>query len=139
MKYLKYILILSCLALFGCAKADDDVASHPEAHSECKIRAAYTKTLVAGSSDIVYATIDESVEPAEIVFKILKPKWDLYDLSRMRVRVTVTYDVMIEPNLGERTFDLSDYDNPLPVKVRNTVTGQEKNYVMKAYKSVDLK
>lgn len=139
MKYFRYILILSCLALFGCAKADDDVAAHPEAHSECKIRVAYTKTLVPGSADIVYATIDESVEPAEIVFKILKPKWDLYDLSRMKVRVTVTYDVMLEPNFGEGTLDLSDYDNPLPVKVRNTVTGEEKNYVMKAYKSVDLK
>lgn len=138
MKYLKYIAIFAALTLLSCAKADDDVASHMEAHSECKVRAAYTKTLVSGSSDMVYATIDESVEPAEIVFKILKPKWDLYDLSRMRIRFTVTYDVMIEPNLGEGLFDLSDYDNPLSVKVSNTVTGQVRYYNVRAYKSVDL-
>ena len=138
MKYLKYISLLAALCLFSCAKADDDVAAHSEAHSECKIRSAYTKTLVTGSSDIINGTIDESVEPAEIVFKILKPKWDLYDLSRMKVRVSVTYDVMVEPNLGEGTLDLSDYDNPFPLKVRNTITGEEKNYVIKAYKSVDI-
>lgn len=129
-----FALCLLTLAAVSCAKADDE----GYVHDECKIRSAYIKTLVPGSADMVNGVIDESVEPAEIVFKILRPKWDLYDLERIKVRVGVTYDVMVEPSLSGRTLDLSDYDEPYPITVRNTVTGETRTYNIRAYKSVDL-
>ena len=125
------ILLLALVA--SCAKPD----SEGYLHEECKIRTAYIKANTAGSPDMIYGVIDESAEPATITFKIIKPKWDLYDLEHMRLRVNVTYDVMVEPSLAEKTIDLSDYDTPFALTVRNTVTGASKLYHVMAYKSVD--
>lgn len=120
---------------FSCAKPD----AEPYEHTECKLRSAYIKSLVPGSADMIYADIDEDSNPPIVSFRIPKTKWSLYDTERMKVVVNVTYDVVVEPSLSGVLLDLSDYDNPYQLTVRNTVTGESRVYGMYAYNSVDLK
>ncbi len=137
MKKILYIAFcLLGLATLSCAKPD----AEPYSHTECGLRSIYIKSTVPNNSTMIYGTIaDETADPVVVEFKIIKPQWDLFDLEKMCVRATITYDEVIEPALGP-LINLSDVENnPYIITVRNTNTGESKRYSLVPYKSVATK
>lgn len=87
----------------------------------------------SGRSDrAVKGIIDQ--ETGEISFPIPKTMRNDYDPSRVKLKATVGYDVRITPSLlGIK--DLDNDGNGLKITVTATMTGESRDYILKAYYS----
>lgn len=124
MKILKYI-ILSMTAmsvLFACQKADSEFL-----HDDNTISDIYISPVNSPVSTSVTGVINQ--ETGEILFPIPREVRIYYKLDSLRVRANVGYDVKITPSLS----GVKDLEEEYPITVTATMTGESKNYTLRAY------
>lgn len=128
MKYLKYLAVFATMLLAGsCAQPDDEFA-----HTDVQIKEIYISSDMTGVTVTVTGTIDQ--QTGEILFPIRKSVKDKVDKTRLKVRANVPYDVRITPSLS----GLKDLTDPYAITVRNTQTGETKNYTLQAFDSPEM-
>ena len=140
MKKISIITILCTLGLLAsCVKADVDPAYDMEKYPvNVAITAAYCSPFTAPKALQLEGEIsttpdaDGKYSITFVIPKNLDAKY--YDLSALRIKANVDYDVYIDPPLG----GVHDLDGKTKeVKVYSPIPGadKEKIYVIKAYKS----
>ncbi len=123
------------LCLASCAKPDVDPAYDMEKYPiNCSVIAAYCTPLQSVKATQISGEI--STEPDSdgkysIVFKIPRTEAKYYDLTQLKVKVNLDYDVYVTPSLdGVKDLD----DKTLEIKIYSPISGDEKVYVISAYK-----
>ena len=130
------MMILAALCLASCAKPDVDPAYDMEKYPiDCSVIAAYCTP--AESAAATQITGEVSTEPDAdgkytIEFKIPKAVARYYDLTRLKIRFSLDYDVYVSPALtGIHDLD----DKTEEYKVYSPISGDSKIYTVKAYKT----
>lgn len=108
----------------GCQKADEEFL-----HDDPTISAVLL--LPANSTVSTTITGDINQDTGEILFAIPKNLRSSIDITNVKVRATVGYDVVITPSLS----GVKDLSEEYPVTVTATQTGSTKNYTLRAYYS----
>ncbi len=130
------MMILAALCLVSCVKPDIDPAYDMEKYPiDGSVKAAYCTP--AESSAATQITGEVASEPDSdgkylIEFKIPKNVARYYDLTRLKIRFTLDYDVYVSPALtGIHDLD----DRTEEYKVYSPISGESRIYVIKAYKT----
>lgn len=129
MKLMKYLLSAAAIMILAgsCAKADPEYD-----HTDNTISAIYIAPAFASISATVSGKINQ--ETGEILFPIGKRLASSFDLTKIKVRANVPYDVQITPSLS----GIKDLSEPYTITVTATQTGVSKKYTLQAYYSSDL-
>lgn len=92
--------------------------------------------MITPATGTTSATVEGVIKPVEgkdnaftIDFPIPRKLRSSFDLTKLKVKATVGYDVKITPSLS----GIKDLSDPYEVKVEATQTGQVKTYVLQAY------
>lgn len=121
------LLILSLPLAVNCAKPGGEYLHEDNAiHS----------IMITPATGTTSATVEGVIKPVEgkdnaftIDFPIPRKLRSSFDLTKLKVKATVGYDVKITPSLS----GIKDLSDPYEVKVEATQTGQVKTYVLQAY------
>ena len=121
------LLILSLPLVVNCAKPGEEYI-----HDDNTIHSIMSTPATGTTS----ATVEGVIKPVEgkdnaftIDFPIPRKLRSSFDLTKLKVKATVGYDVKITPSLS----GIKDLSDPYEVKVEATQTGQVKTYVLQAY------
>lgn len=113
-----------CLLTSGCQKADEEFI-----HDNVQISSVLLLPAVSTISTTINGEINQ--ETGEILFAIPKNLRSSIDITSVKVRATVGYDVVITPSLS----GIKDLSEEYPITVTATQTGNSKNYTLRAYYS----
>lgn len=128
----KYILrlfaIVFCLPLvLNCAKPGEEYL-----HEDNSISSIF----IIPASSTVSATINGVIAPVPgkddaytIDFPIPRKLKSSFDLTKLKVKATVGYDVKITPSLS----GIKDLSEPYEISVEATQTGKVRKYTLQAY------
>ena len=123
-----FLLLILCLPLaVNCAKPGEEYL-----HEDNTIHSI----MITPATGTTSATVEGVIKPVEgkdnaftIDFPIPRKLRSSFDLTKLKVKATVGYDVKITPSLS----GIKDLSDPYEVKVEATQTGQVKTYVLHAY------
>ena len=123
---MKKIFAILCVAVvsmltFSCQKPDQEFL-----HSDNTISSIL---LLPTVSTTITGEINQ--ETGEILFSIPKNLRSSIDITSVKVRATVGYDVVITPSLS----GIKDLSEEYPITVTATQTGESKNYTLRAFYS----
>ena len=126
---MKKIFAILCVAVvsmltFSCQKPDQEFL-----HSDNTISSILLLPAVSTVSTTITGEINQ--ETGEILFSIPKNLRSSIDITSVKVRATVGYDVVITPSL----FGIKDLSEEYPITVTATQTGESKNYTLRAFYS----
>lgn len=126
---MKKIFAIFCAAAvslltFSCQKADQEFL-----HSDNTISSILLLPAVSTVSTTISGEINQ--ETGEILFSIPKNLRSSIDITSVKVRATVGYDVVITPSLS----GIKDLSEEYPITVSATQTGESKNYTLRAFYS----
>lgn len=109
---------------FSCQKPDEEFL-----HDDVTI----SSVLLLPAMSTVSTTISGEInhETGEILFSIPKNLRSTIDITSVKVRATVGYDVVITPSLS----GIKDLSEAYPITVTATQTGQSKEYTLRAFYS----
>ena len=109
---------------FSCQKPDSEFL-----HSDNTI----SSILLLPAESTVSTTItgDINQETGEILFAIPKNLRSSIDITKVKVRATVGYDVVTTPSLS----GIKNLEEAYPITVTATQTGESKAYTLRAYYS----
>ncbi len=128
----KYVLrlfaIVFCLPLvLNCAKPGEEYL-----HEDNSISSIF----IVPASGTVSATINGVIAPVPgkddaytIDFPIPRKLKSSFDLTKLKVKATVGYDVKITPSLS----GIKDLSEPYEISVEATQTGKVRKYTLQAY------
>ncbi len=128
----KYVLrlfaIVFCLPLvLNCAKPGEEYL-----HEDNSISSIF----IVPASSTVSATINGVIAPVPgkddaytIDFPIPRKLKSSFDLTKLKVKATVGYDVKITPSLS----GIKDLSEPYEISVEATQTGKVRKYTLQAY------
>ena len=128
----KYVLrlfaIVFCLPLvLNCAKPGEEYL-----HEDNSISSIF----IVPASGTVSATINGVIAPVPgkddaytIDFPIPRKLKSSFDLTKLKVKATVGYDVKIPPSLS----GIKDLSEPYEISVEATQTGKVRKYTLQAY------
>lgn len=138
MKKFSIILTALCgLFLFvACAKPDIDPAYDMDKYPvDCSVRAAYCYPAVSAKATQITGVISKEADEDGkylIEFAIPKVEAKYYDLTQLKIKFNLDYDVYVTPSLvGIHDLD----DKTEDVKIYSPLTKEEKVYTLKAYYS----
>ncbi len=130
------IIILAVFCFFSCAKPDVDPAYDMDKYPiDCSVIAAYcfpVESAVATQITGEISTVPDADGKYLIEFKIPRSVARYYDLTRLKVKVNLDYDVYVTPSLAG-IHDLDDRTEE--IKIYSPISGDEKIYIIKAYKT----
>lgn len=108
----------------SCLKADEEFL-----HDDNTI----SSILLLPAESTVSTTISGEInqETGEILFSIPKNLRSSIDITKVKVRATVSYDVVITPSLS----GIKDLSEAYPITVTATQTGNSKAYTLRAFYS----
>lgn len=112
------------MVTFSCQKPDSEFL-----HSDNTISSVLLLPAVSTVSTTISGEINQ--ETGEILFAIPKNLRSSIDITKVKVRATVSYDVVITPSLS----GIKDLSEEYPITVTATQTGESKNYTLRAYYS----
>lgn len=126
---MKKIFAIFCTAVVlllasGCQKADKEFL-----HDNVQISSVLLLPAISTISTTINGEINQ--ETGEILFAIPKNLRSSIDITSVKVRATVGYDVVITPSLS----GIKDLSEAYPITVTATQTGNSKNYTLRAYYS----
>lgn len=126
MKKIFAILVIAAASMvtFSCQKPDSEFL-----HSDNSISSVLLLPAVSTVSTTISGEINQ--ETGEILFAIPKNLRSSIDITKVKVRATVSYDVVITPSLS----GIKDLSEEYPITVTATQTGESKNYTLRAYYS----
>lgn len=126
MKKIFAILVIAAASVvtFSCQKPDSEFL-----HSDNTISSVLLLPAVSTVSTTISGEINQ--ETGEILFAIPKNLRSSIDITKVKVRATVSYDVVITPSLS----GIKDLSEEYPITVTATQTGESKNYTLRAYYS----
>ncbi|MBR2856290.1 MAG: hypothetical protein IKB85_02530 [Bacteroidales bacterium] len=126
MKKIFAILVIAAASMvtFSCQKPDSEFL-----HSDNTISSVLLLPAVSTVSTTISGEINQ--ETGEILFAIPKNLRSSIDITKVKVRATVSYDVVITPSLS----GIKDLSEEYPITVTATQTGESKNYTLRAYYS----
>ena len=126
MKKIFTILIAASMSMLAvsCLKADEEFL-----HDDNTI----SSILLLPAESTVSTTISGEInqETGEILFSIPKNLRSSIDITKVKVRATVSYDVVITPSLS----GIKDLSEAYPITVTATQTGNSKAYTLRAFYS----
>lgn len=120
--YRYLIVLMTIVGAVSCVKPDSEFI-----HDNCTITAIYITPAHATVSTSVTGVINQ--ETGEILFPIPRAVASNYKLDDLSVRANVGYDVKITPSLS----GIKDLSEEYPITVTATMTGNSKNYTLRAY------
>ena len=137
MKRILLIIIMGLIMLFSCAKADIDPAYDMEKYPvNCSIVAAYCSPAESPKSTQIIGNVSDTPDAdGKYLVEFVIPKngdAKYYDLTRLKIKVNLDYDVYVTPSLGG-IHDLDDKTED--ITIYTPLTGEKKIYTLKAYKS----
>lgn len=123
------ILVAAALAVLtaGCAKPGEEYV-----HSDNSIRSiSITPATGTSSATItgVITAVDEEKGLYQVEFPIPRKLKSTFDITKLKVRATVGYDVKITPSLS----GIKDLSDPYEISVEATQTGNVRKYTLQAY------
>lgn len=126
MKLLKYITaaLVTMLITGSCAKADSEFV-----HSDPTIKAIYISPAFSDIPATVAGVIDQ--ETGKILFPIRKVLQSSFNITQVKVRANVGYDVQITPSLS----GIKNLEKEYTITV-TAQTGDSKTYTLRAYNDV---
>ena len=128
MEMKRILLILTAavsgLLSYSCQKPDSEFLHDDNTISEIVLQPAMSTV-----STTIFGTIDQ--ETGEILFAIPKNLRSQIDITQVKVRATVKYDVKITPSLS----GIKNLEEEYPITVTATQTGESKSYTLRAYYS----
>lgn len=126
MKKIFAILVIAAASMvtFSCQKPDSEFL-----HSDNTISSVLLLPAISTVSTTISGEINQ--ETGEILFAIPKNLRSSIDITKVKVRATVSYDVVITPSLS----GIKDLSEEYPITVTATQTGESKNYTLRAYYS----
>lgn len=110
----------------ACQKPDKEFLHDDNTISSILLLPAVSTVSTTISGDI-------NQETGEILFAIPKNLRSSIDITNVKVRATVGYDVVITPSLS----GIKDLSEAYPITVTATQTGESKDYTLRAYYSRD--
>lgn len=126
-KYSIFIMAFVLLLAGACQKADSEFL-----HTDNTITSISISPVTSPITTSIQGDINQ--ETGEIDFAIPKRVADYYDLTSLRVKANVGYDVEITPSLSGAK-DLSGY---YEITVTATMTGESKKYTLHARYSREM-
>lgn len=117
---------ITAFAISGCQKADEEFL-----HADNTISSVLLLPAISSVSTTISGVINQ--ETGEILFAIPKNLRSSIDITSVKVRATVSYDVVITPSLS----GIKDLSEAYPITVTATQTGESRNYTLRAYYSRD--
>ena len=137
MKKSIFITALVVVFLSSCVKADIDPAYDMEKYPvNCSVIAAYCFPAESAKSTQVTGNISKEADAdGKYLIEFVIPRNSdakYYDLTRLKIKVNVDYDVYVDPPLAG-IHDLDDKTED--ITVYTPLTGEKKIYTLKAYKS----
>lgn len=126
MKKIFSILCAAAVSIltFSCQKPDLEFL-----HSDNTISSILLLPAVSTVSTTISGEINQ--ETGEILFAIPKNLRSSIDITSVKVRATVGFDVVVTPSLS----GIKDLSEEYPITVTATQTGESKNYTLRAYYS----
>ena len=126
MKKIFAILTAAAVSMmtFSCQKADQEFL-----HDDATISSILLLPAMSTVSTTITGEINQ--ETGEILFAIPKNLRSSIDITSVKVRATVNYDVVITPSLS----GIKNLEEAYPIKVTATQTGKSKDYTLRAYYS----
>ena len=120
------ILIAAAVSMltFSCQKPDSEFL-----HADNTISSILLLPAESTVSTTITGTINQ--ETGEILFAIPKNLRSSIDITKVKVRATVGYDVVITPSLS----GIKNLEEAYPITVTATQTGESKDYTLRAYYS----
>lgn len=109
---------------FSCQKPDSEFL-----HADNTISSILLLPAESTVSTTITGTINQ--ETGEILFAIPKNLRSSIDITKVKVRATVGYDVVITPSLS----GIKNLEEAYPITVTATQTGESKDYTLRAYYS----
>lgn len=119
--------VLCTLFVAGCAKPGEEYI-----HSDNSIRSiSITPATGTSSATItgVITAVDEEKGLYQVEFPIPRKLKSTFDITKLKVRATVGYDVKITPSLS----GIKDLSDPYKISVEATQTGAVRKYTLQAY------
>ncbi len=125
---LRILALVLCIPLaLDCAKPGEEFL-----HDDNSIRSISIIPATGSSS----ATVNGVISPVEgkdnaytIDFPIPRKLKSTFDITKLKVRATVGYDVKITPSLS----GIKDLSDPYEISVEATQTGAVRTYTLQAY------
>lgn len=123
-KILKYFFVTAAVLIAAsCAKPEEEFL-----HTDNTITDIWI-TPVDDATRTIYGTIDDTVDPAVILFEIPRASRPFFpSLSELKVRAIVGYDAIITPSL----LGIKDLSSDFSITVTATQTGESKEYILRA-------
>ena len=119
-----FSVIAASLLTFSCQKPDSEFL-----HDDNTIRSILLLPAMSTVSTTITGEINQ--ETGEILFAIPKTLRSSIDITQVKVRATVGYDVVVTPSLS----GIKNLEEEYPITVTATQTGESKNYTLRAYYS----
>ncbi len=125
---LKALTLVLCLPLaMNCAKPGEEYIHEDNSIRSISITPADGKSTATVAGEIT--AVDEAAGTYNIEFPIPRALRTTFDLTQLKVRATVGYDVKITPSLS----GIKDLSNPYEISVEATQTGNVRKYTLQAY------